>query len=181
MQDPFIGYIFFEELMDRDGILKTSVPGDNGSRNTLIATISFGKREHSLLVWRLFSLADPRNRLICNFTLPAESIFALKQFSVEYIAVSLTNDIAIFNVTENCKVRNLKTTGMFQRAITVHPHGCNHMGSDRFAQETLIGYKYGTFSKLGLICERTSSTNSTNASNEEETKSTLTEFHMERL
>ena len=95
--------------MDRDGILGTIEPAPN----TLVATLSFGKQKHSLVVWRLFSLQDPRNKLQSCFNIPAEPTFALKQFCVEYIAVSQTNDIAIFNVMTGCKVRNLKITGMF--------------------------------------------------------------------
>lgn len=91
-----------------------------------------------------------------NFDLPKNDTYhTVKQFSVEYLAVSMQNDVAIFNVMAKCKVQNLKMTGMFQRAITVHPNGIKHMGEDKFVQECLIGYKYGTFSKLGLICERT--------------------------
>ena len=39
-------------------------------------------------------------------------------------------------------------------AIPVHPPGFPHMGDEKFAMETLVGYKYGTFFKLGFICER---------------------------
>lgn len=28
------------------------------------------------------------------------------------------------------------------------------MGHESFVQEAFVGYKYGTFSKLGIICER---------------------------
>ena len=28
------------------------------------------------------------------------------------------------------------------------------MGDDDFLQEAFVGYKYGTFSKFGLVCER---------------------------
>ena len=46
---------------------------------------------------------------------------------------------------------------MFQKAITVEPRfgGRNFMGSEDFVQEAFVGYKYGTFSKLGIVCERT--------------------------
>ena len=30
-----------------------------------------------------------------------------------------------------------------------------HFAGDKFVQETMISYKYGTFSKLGIVCERT--------------------------
>ena len=30
-----------------------------------------------------------------------------------------------------------------------------HFAGDKFVQETMIGYKYGSFSKLGIVCERT--------------------------
>jgi len=44
---------------------------------------------------------------------------------------------------------------MFQRAIRVNPIGTNFMMSEKFVQECFVGYKYGTFTKLGFICERT--------------------------
>ena len=45
---------------------------------------------------------------------------------------------------------------MFQRAIVVDPTlSVSYMGDDKFVQETLIGYKYGSYTKLGLVCERT--------------------------
>lgn len=31
----------------------------------------------------------------------------------------------------------------------------SYLGEDKFVQETFIGYKYGSYSKLGLVCERT--------------------------
>ena len=44
---------------------------------------------------------------------------------------------------------------MFQKAILVKPEGTHFMGHENFIQEAFVGYKYGTFSKLGIICERT--------------------------
>ena len=46
---------------------------------------------------------------------------------------------------------------MFQRAILVNPvmEREQYFGSDKFVQEALVGYKYGTFYKLGFLCERT--------------------------
>ena len=60
--------------------------------------------------------------------------------------------------------------GMFQRAITVHPNSVRHMGDDKFAQACFVGYKYGTFTKLGIICERTRPEQYANAGAEEEVK-----------
>ena len=46
---------------------------------------------------------------------------------------------------------------MFQRAILVEPRigGKKFMGSEDFVQEAFVGYKYGTYFKLGVFCERT--------------------------
>ena len=46
---------------------------------------------------------------------------------------------------------------MFQRAISVYPNGCGfeHLGNDKFAMASFVGYKYGSYFKLGLLCERT--------------------------
>ena len=44
---------------------------------------------------------------------------------------------------------------MFQRAIRVNPIGTDYMMSDTFVQECFVGYKYGSYYKLGLVCERT--------------------------
>ena len=53
----------------------------------------------------------------------------------------------------------------------MHPNGIDHMGIDKFAQECFIGYKYGTFYKLGIICERTKPEQyAIAASSEEESK-----------
>lgn len=41
------------------------------------------------------------------------------------------------------------------------------MGDDKFAQECFIGYMYGTFKKLGFICERTTQEQYAAALNEE--------------
>ena len=46
---------------------------------------------------------------------------------------------------------------MFQRAILIYPHGrdFNQFGQEKYVMESFVGYKYGTYYKLGLFCERT--------------------------
>ena len=55
------------------------------------------------------------------------------------------------------KAQSISFAGMFQRAISVYPHGCDfeHFGNDKFAMASLVGYKYGSYFKLGFLCERT--------------------------
>ena len=56
----------------------------------------------------------------------------------------------------SCKVRSVPFQGMFQRAIVVDPLlREDYLGQDKWVQETLVGYKYGSYTKLGFICERT--------------------------
>ena len=46
---------------------------------------------------------------------------------------------------------------MFQRAILIYPHGreFKQFGQEKFVMESFVGYKYGTYFKLGVFCERT--------------------------
>ena len=58
-----------------------------------------------------------------------------------------------------CKVRAIQFQGMFQMAVSVHPEFAERdnsfFGEERFIQAKFVAYKYGSWLKLGLICERT--------------------------
>lgn len=44
---------------------------------------------------------------------------------------------------------------MFEKAIVVHPQGGKFWMDEKIVQEAFVGYKYGTYFKLGLVCEHT--------------------------
>ena len=64
-----------------------------------------------------------------------------------------------------CKVRTIQITGMFEKAIVVHPEGGKFWMDDRIVQEAFVGYKYGTYFKLGLVCEHTPASAYTQSAN----------------
>lgn len=74
---------------------------------------------------------------------------------VEYLAVCGDNLIEIFNVMARCKVRDIPFNGMFQSAFRAGPFGRQFFMHERFVQESYVGYKYGSYFRLGLICKRT--------------------------
>ena len=46
---------------------------------------------------------------------------AIRQFGIEYVAVSLNDSIEVINVMAKCKVRSIQMSGMFQLSVLVHP------------------------------------------------------------
>ena len=108
------------------------------------------------MVYRIFGIDQASNKL-STFKLPAGQVHCVAQFQTEYVAVSCDSGVEIFNVLAECHVRTIQGQGIFQLAIPVYPQGGEYLGDDVVAQEMFVMYKYGSFQKLGLVCERTPS------------------------
>ena len=165
------GYIGYNENLSRSetflilresesgNILKTQPSESEPEPSVMLAVLSprdVGNKQElgQLRVFRIFSLQHQKNTLH-KYDL-SSGANAITQFGVEYIAVSLLEKVEVYNIMAQQKVRDISFSGVFQEAILVHPTmNYRYFCSDKFVSETMIGYKYGTFSKLGVVCERT--------------------------
>ena len=82
------------------------------------------------------------------------NFYSLKQIQTRYIAVSLQEEVQLFDITKMTKIGTLNTAGFYSLLVRVNPVGMPFMLDDVFVQETAIGYNGGQFYKVGLICER---------------------------
>ena len=78
----------------------------------MIAVLGKGRQKNTLRVWRIYDTTSERNTKV-EFDLPLDTYHTVLQFCTEYLAVSMQNDIFIFNVMAKCKVQSIKMTGMF--------------------------------------------------------------------
>ena len=76
--------IHFVELEDRDNLLKTAAAPEP---STMVACLGSGKSKSELRIWRIYSVQSEKNS--CQrFDLPGGQLHTVKQFCVEYLAVS---------------------------------------------------------------------------------------------
>ena len=119
--------------------------------STLVACIDRTALQKRLILFRLYGQGDEMNSQVA-FPIEGNS-YGLKQFETEFVLVLGDNKVSIFNVAKQRHVRNVEFQGMFQRAILVHSERTSLFDEQQLIHATFIGYKYGTFSKLGVVCE----------------------------
>ena len=99
-------------LKDRNNLLKTAPSESNPEHSSVIVALGKGKSKNVLRVWRVYNALSEKNSMT-NFDLPLGTFHTIVQFCTEYVAISMQNDVLIYNVMAKCKVESIKMTGMF--------------------------------------------------------------------
>ena len=117
----------------------------------MLAAVAKGnKMQDSLYIKRYFSFKNPLNStVVCPLT-PNMNVHGVHQVCTTLLAVSMDFHLELFDVLTGSRTRIIRTDSLFQFLVRVNPVDFKFAMSDKFFQETSVGYNNGSMISVGI-------------------------------